>query len=74
MAYDGLMEDVRKCARLEWPGRRPALALSEEFDVRIGQQQAGYIFSSGEMIPGDTPQENMGAMMKTAKRLALKDD
>ena len=38
--------------------------------LRIGQQNVGYIFCSGEMIPRHTPEENMLAMMETAKRLA----
>jgi uroporphyrinogen-III decarboxylase len=34
------------------------------------KEGGGFIFNSGEMIPRDTPQENMAAMMKTAKRLS----
>jgi len=38
--------------------------------MATGKQNTGYIFCSGEMIPRDTPEENMLAMMRTAKRLA----
>ena len=34
MAYDGVIEDVRKAIALEEPKRMPVLALSEEFDVK----------------------------------------
>lgn len=34
MAYQGVLEDVRKAVGLEIPGRIPVFALSEEFDVR----------------------------------------
>ncbi|HDY65923.1 MAG TPA: hypothetical protein ENH84_06810 [Phycisphaerae bacterium] len=34
MAYDGVIEDVRKAIALEEPKRIPVLALSEEFDVK----------------------------------------
>jgi hypothetical protein len=35
MAYDGLMEDVRRCVRLEKPTRTPVFPMSEELDVRM---------------------------------------
>ena len=35
--------------------------------MEIGKAVTGYIFNSGEMIPRDTPIENMEAMMKTAR-------
>jgi uroporphyrinogen decarboxylase len=35
MAYNGVLDDVRKCAALEKPGRIPVFAISEEFDVRV---------------------------------------
>jgi MtaA/CmuA family methyltransferase len=34
MAYPGVIEDVRRAIRLEKPGRLPAFACSEEFDVK----------------------------------------
>ncbi|MEA1952281.1 MAG: hypothetical protein U9N87_12925, partial [Planctomycetota bacterium] len=34
MAYDGVIEDVRRAVRLEKPRRMPIFACSEEFDVR----------------------------------------
>ncbi len=34
MAYPGLMDDLRRIAKLQTPGRVPFFALSEEFDVR----------------------------------------
>ncbi len=34
MAYDGVMDDIRKCVSLTRPGRIPVFACSEEFDVR----------------------------------------
>jgi MtaA/CmuA family methyltransferase len=37
--------------------------------MRIGQRNVGYVFCSGEMIPRDTPEENMLAMIGTARRL-----
>ncbi|MDY7010360.1 MAG: uroporphyrinogen decarboxylase family protein [Planctomycetota bacterium] len=34
MAYDGVIEDVKRAIRLEKPGRLPVFACSEEFDVK----------------------------------------
>jgi hypothetical protein len=34
MAYEGLLDDVRKAIALEKPSRLPAFACSEEFDVK----------------------------------------
>lgn len=34
MAYDGIIEDVRRAIALEKPGRLPVFACSEEFDVK----------------------------------------
>lgn len=33
----------------------------------IGKQSGGYIFNSGEMVPRDTPVENMEAMIRAAR-------
>ena len=38
--------------------------------MNIGKRGAGYIFNVGEMVPRDTPTENMKAMMQRAKRLS----
>ena len=35
--------------------------------INIGKQGGGYIFNSGEMIPRDIPEENMIAMIQTAR-------
>ncbi|MEK7398830.1 MAG: uroporphyrinogen decarboxylase family protein [Candidatus Poribacteria bacterium] len=35
--------------------------------MKIGKQGGGYIFNTGEMVPRDTPEENMRAMMRSAK-------
>ena len=35
--------------------------------MNIGKQDGGYIFNTGEMVPRDTPEENMRAMMRSAK-------
>ena len=35
MAYQGVIDDIRKCIQLEKPTRIPVFALSEEFDVRV---------------------------------------
>ena len=37
--------------------------------MSIGRQNGGYMFNTGEMIPRDTPEENMRAMMVSAKSL-----
>lgn len=42
MAYKGLMDDIRKCIKLQKPTRVPVLGLSEEFDVRM----AGEVYSN----------------------------
>ncbi len=35
--------------------------------MNIGKQNGGYMFNTGEMVPRDTPEENMRAMMISAK-------
>lgn len=42
MAYKGVIDDVRKCIKLQKPSRVPVFALSEEFDVRT----AGKLYSN----------------------------
>ena len=38
--------------------------------MKVGKRGAGYMFNVGEMVPRDTPVENMKAMMQRAKRLS----
>ncbi len=38
--------------------------------MEIGKPGGAYIFDSGEMVPRETPEENMRAMMRVAKGLA----
>ena len=40
--------------------------------MTAGKKQSGFIFNSGEMIPRETPVENMIAMVQTAKQLSHK--
>jgi Uroporphyrinogen-III decarboxylase len=41
MAYKGVIDDIRKCVKLQKPSRVPVFACSEEFDVRM----AGEVYS-----------------------------
>ncbi len=53
-----------------WKGT-PELVESEvERIMGICKKGGGFIFSSGEMVPRDTPEENISAMVNTVKRLA----
>lgn len=36
--------------------------------MRIGKDRGGYIFDTGEMVPRDTPEENMRAMIRSARQ------
>jgi uroporphyrinogen decarboxylase len=36
--------------------------------MRIGKDGGGYIFDTGEMVPRDTPEENMRAMIRSARQ------
>ncbi|MGB9596735.1 MAG: uroporphyrinogen decarboxylase family protein [Candidatus Poribacteria bacterium] len=38
--------------------------------MNVGKRNGGYMFNTGEMVPRDTPIENMRAMMTSAKSLA----
>jgi len=40
MAYHGILDDVRRCVKLQIPSRLPVMALTEEFDV--GQARLTY--------------------------------
>lgn len=37
--------------------------------MNIGKENGGYIFDTGEMVPRDTPKENMYSMIQTAKQV-----
>ena len=39
--------------------------------MKLGKQGGGYIFNSGEMIPRDIPEENMIAMISTARKFGV---
>lgn len=41
--------------------------------VNVGKQGGGYIFNTGEMVPKDTPIENMEAMLRAARENAYYD-
>ncbi len=51
MAYPGVVDDLRACARLETPSRVPVFALGEEFDVEMyGVDYGEYILSAEKMV------------------------
>jgi uroporphyrinogen decarboxylase len=51
MAYPGVVEDLRTCARREIPSRVPVFALGEEFDVeQYGVDYREYIWSVDKMV------------------------
>jgi uroporphyrinogen decarboxylase len=52
-----------------WQGTPELVEREVERIMKTCKEGGGFIFSSGEMIPRQTPEENMIAMMKTAKRL-----
>jgi len=47
MAYDGVLDDVRKCIALEKPGRVPVFAISLDFD--IGHCGSNYLEYGGNL-------------------------
>ncbi len=47
-----------------------AVAADAERIVEIGDASGGYVFCTGEMNPRDTPEENMRAMIETARKAA----
>ena len=49
-------------------GTPDQVAAEAERIMRIGKQNGGYIFNTGEMVPRDTPIENMEAMLSAARR------
>ncbi len=51
MAYRGVVDDLRTCARLGTPSRVPVFALGEEFDVEMYDiDYARYILSAQDMV------------------------
>ena len=51
MAYDGVVEDVRRAIALERPKRLPVFACSEEFDVKWhGRYSYEEVCQDGEKI------------------------
>jgi hypothetical protein len=51
MAYPGVVDDLRTCARLGVPSRVPVFALGEEFDVEMyGVDYGEYIWSPEKMV------------------------
>jgi uroporphyrinogen decarboxylase len=53
-----------------WNGTPEIVEREVERIINTCKSGGGYIFNSGETIPRQTPEENMLAMMRTAKRLA----
>jgi uroporphyrinogen decarboxylase len=50
MAYRGVIEDIRRCIKLQKPSRVPVFACGEEFDVRMsGTVYSDYNSNSGVM-------------------------
>ena len=47
-----------------------AVAAEAERIMAIGKEGGGYVFCSGEMVPRDTPEANMRAMVNTAREHA----
>jgi [methyl-Co(III) methylamine-specific corrinoid protein]:coenzyme M methyltransferase len=52
-----------------WKGTPEIVEREVERIIGACKDGGGYIFSSGEMIPRDTPKENISAMLRTVKRL-----
>ena len=50
-------------------GTPEKVAAEAERIVKIGYSDGGYMFNTGEMNPRDIPEENMRAMVQTAKRV-----
>jgi len=49
-------------------GTPDQVAAEAERIIKIGKQAGAYVFCSGEMVPRDTPEENMRAMLDAARR------
>jgi len=50
MAYQGVLDDIRKAVRLEKPARLPVFAASEEFDVRVAGAVYGEYNRNAELM------------------------
>jgi MtaA/CmuA family methyltransferase len=53
-----------------WKGTPELVEREVERIINTCKDGGGFIFSSGEMVPRQTPEENMSAMVRTVKRLA----
>jgi uroporphyrinogen decarboxylase len=53
-----------------WKGTPEKIEKDVERLMKICKPYGQYIFSPGEMNPRQVPEENMDAMMKTAKKLS----
>jgi MtaA/CmuA family methyltransferase len=53
-----------------WKGTPEIVEQEVERIMKTCKDGGGFIFSSGEMVPRQTPEENISAMVKTVKRLA----
>lgn len=49
-------------------GTPQQVAEETERAIRTGYSGGGYLFNTGEMVPRDVPEENMRAMMETARK------
>ena len=52
-------------------GTPEQVASEAERLMRVGKHGGGYVFNTGEMVPKDTPVENMEAMLRAARENAL---
>jgi uroporphyrinogen-III decarboxylase len=53
-----------------WQGNPESIAADVERIMNICKDGGGYVFNTGEMNPGQTPEENMIAYMSAAQKLA----
>ena len=53
-----------------WQGNPESIAADVKRIMDICKEGGGYIFNTGEMNPGQIPEENMSAYMETAIKLA----
>ena len=63
-----LMGNLDPIAVLE-RGTPEQVAAEAERIVTLGKQGGGYLFDTGEMVPRDTPEANVRAMIDAARRL-----
>jgi uroporphyrinogen decarboxylase len=54
-----------------WKGTQEIVEREVERIINTCKDGGGFIFSSGEMVPRETPEENISAMVRTVKRLAV---